>query len=117
MNYFIKFFIFIILTSCTSKDCSLLPGSFPSSEDGLNTVESANFNFNDQVDTSESSWIRGAGYYSCDAKTGFLILITDSTSYVHQEVPLSVWENFKNANSFGSFYNRNIKGQYQLNIK
>jgi hypothetical protein len=35
-------------------------------------------------------------------------------SYIHKNVPIQVWNEFKKATSFGKFYNRNIKGVYQM---
>ena len=110
------FFILFILISCTSSDCSTLPSSFKSYAESLNIVEYTSFNFTNYVDTSKSSWVRGANYYSCDNRTGFLIINTDSHNYIHQSVPLAVWKGFTKANSFGSFYNQNIKGRYQLQL-
>ena len=116
MRRIFKVFVLFIFISCKSNDCSKLPDSFPSYQDGLNMVENTKFDFTDQVDTSESSWVRGASYYSCNGDTGFLILNTDSHVYIHQEVPKKLWEGFIKANSFGRFYNRNIKGRYQLQL-
>lgn len=113
MKYILVLFILI---SCKSNDCSNLPSTFESYPESLAVVESATFNFTNQLDTSESSWIRGAHYYSCDNITGFLIIDTDSNSYIHERVPLTVWEAFENAKSFGSFYNRNVKGRFQLQL-
>ena len=97
-------------------DCSQLPSSFPSYREGLLKVEQASFPINDRVDTSRSSWIRSASYHSCGDGSGFMVLVTDSRTYLHQGVPMEVWEGFKNANSFGSNYNRRIKGRYQLQL-
>ncbi len=79
-------------------------------------IKTTSFVMSDQLDTSRSSWIRGASYYGCNTNTGFLLIRTDSSSYLHQGVPLEVWKGFKTANSFGSYYNNNIKGRYQLHL-
>ncbi len=97
-------------------DCSQLPSSFPSYGEGLLRVEQAAFPINDRVDTSRSSWIRTASYHSCGDGYGFMVLATDSQRYLHQGMPMEEWEGFKNANSFGSYYNRHIKGRYQLQL-
>lgn len=77
-------------------------------------MQSVDFNFIDDLDTSGSSWIRSAKYYSCDNIVGYLIFTTDKKEYIHINVPLEVWQQFKEASSFGRFYNQNIKYKYQL---
>jgi hypothetical protein len=111
-----KILVLFIFISCKSNDCLKLPTTFPSYQDGLKIVENATFDLSDEVDTSKSSWIRGASYHSCNGNTGFLIVNTEYYSYVHQDVPIALWEDFKKANSFGSFYNQNLKGRYLLQL-
>jgi hypothetical protein len=36
--------------------------------------------------------------------------------YVHKNLPLRVWEGFKKAKSFGSYYDALIKNRYQLDL-
>ncbi len=99
-----------------SQDCKTLPDIYGSYSKAIRKVERASFNYTDEVDTSKSSWIREANYYSCDKTTGYLIIETDSQSYIYQDVPISVWNEFKQATSFGRNYNSHIKGNYKLNL-
>jgi len=109
-------FTLIIFISCQSNDCEQLPSSFQPYEEGVSKVIDSSFRLEDQLDTSRSSWIRGAQYFSCDSHIGFLVINTDSSIYIHQGVPISIWEGFKDARSFGSYYNRNLKGRFKLRI-
>lgn len=120
----IKFvFLFLLLILSCSKepqrisDCSEIKLPFNTYEDLITVVESSKFTIEDKADTSKSSWIRSAKYYSCDGKTGYLIYSTDKQNYIHQNIPIEVWNEFKNADSFGSYYNKNIKGKYRLTPK
>jgi hypothetical protein len=97
--------------------CEDLPEIFDNYEDAHKKIHASEFAFSEKINTSRSSWIRGASYYSCDGKYGFLSILTDSKEYIHQNVPIHVWKAFKNAASFGSFYNKNIKHRYRLKIK
>lgn len=118
----IKFYTIIILLltfSCSKEkqnisECSQITTPFTTYDEAKNTVESVDFKYTDEVDTSKSSWIRGAQYYSCDGSTGYLVYQTDNKEYIHQHVPIEVWKEFKNAESFGSFYNRNLKHKYKV---
>lgn len=53
---------------------------------------------------------------SCDGNTGYLELDTDDENYIHQDVPIEVWDDFKNAESLGGYYNQYIKHRYQLQL-
>lgn len=106
----------LTLFSCYSQDCKSLPNIFTSYEQAKSQVKKAHFKYSDKANTSESSWIRGASYYSCVGQTGYLILLTDRSDYIHSRVPISVWREFKNAASLGTYYNANIKHRYQLKL-
>jgi hypothetical protein len=97
-----------------SNSCQLLPTSFSSYEEALARVRGASFRIQEEQSTEKSSWVRGAEYYSCDGLTGYFILTTDRGSFIHQGVPSAVWEDFKQASSYGAYYNRNIKGRYRM---
>ena len=97
-----------------SQNCSEIPNHFNSYESAVSFVKHAHFKFVDQVNTSKSSWIRSASYYSCDGKTGYFIFTTDDKEYIHASMPIEVWREFKNAESFGKFYNAYIKNRYQF---
>ncbi len=80
----------------------------------MDRIRSASFRIAEEQNTDESSWVRGSEFYSCDGATGFFILRTDDRDYIHVDVPVAVWQGFKEASSFGSFYNMNIKRRYRL---
>ena len=115
MKKTIPLFLFIfstLLYSCSNQNCNKLPANFSSYEEALTQIESSSFKIEESVNTSKSSWIRSASYYSCDGKKGYLLIETDSKTYIHKNIPLSVWEGFKEADSFGRFYSLKIKGVY-----
>ncbi|MBC7523659.1 MAG: KTSC domain-containing protein [Flavobacterium sp.] len=103
--------------SYSQNNCDQLPYSFSSYNEALKLVGNAKFSFVDYLNTSKSTVIQGAKYYSCDNKSGFMIIGVNNQRYIHQGVPINVWNNFKTAGSFGSFYNIYIKNNYQLSLK
>lgn len=118
INQFVFPFIFIgffFLSSC-GKDCSELPSSYSSYDDAISEVKSAHFALEESIETDESTWIKGASYFSCDSKTGYFILNTDSKEYIYGGVPIGVWYNFKNAKSFGGYYNDYIKHHFYFKL-
>jgi hypothetical protein len=99
------------------QDCNKLPASFANYAQASQLIKASTFKMHESVNTSKSSWVRGASYYSCDSQKGFLIIKTDNGEYVHQNVPVEVWNAFKKASSFGSYYDHFIKGNYRLTMK
>lgn len=97
-------------------NCDDLETNFSTYDEAKVAIENTKFRIEETIDTSESSWIRGASYYSCDGNTGFFVLITDSQDYLYMDMPINVWNGFKNAESFGSYYNQNIKNKYAFQL-
>ncbi len=115
---FLVFFLTIFGSYYTgfAQSCNNLPATFTSYNDAVSLVKNSSFKIKEDVNTSKSSWIRGASYYSCDGTKGYLIIRTDSKEYIHMDMPIEVWHEFKNADSFGSYYQYHIKGKYQLRL-
>lgn len=113
-NLIIYLLLYISFSACGQVDCNKLQSNFKSYSEAENKIKKTKFTLSESVNTSKSSWIRGAYYYSCDKKFGFFIIKTDKQNYIHKDLPISVWNGFKNANSFGSYYDRNIKHRHQL---
>ena len=111
---FLLFYLLIPFEPSFGQDCNKIPSSFRSYEQAVQIVKSSTFKIRESVNTSKSSWIRAASFYSCDSQKGFLIIRTDDREYIHQNVPIEVWRGFKNASSFGSYYSNNIRGRYRL---
>ncbi len=97
-----------------SQDCKGLEKKFYNYEQAIKLIKKSNFAFTDKCNTSKSSWIVGAEYYSCDKKKGFFILYMKKAFYIHKDFPKSLWYQFKKATSFGKFYNAKIRKKYQL---
>lgn len=104
------------MISCNSQNCKEFAHAFAGYKTAIEQVEKSSFTIKESIDTSKSSWIRGLSFYSCDKKTGFLIMETKSQKYIHQQVPILLWEKLKNSPSFGTFYNDNIRGKYKIRL-
>ena len=107
--------IYLFLLACKDVN-SVSAQNFHSYQEAIATVENASFRLHDQVDTSRSSWIKSADYYSDNLKDGYLIIETKKKKYIFSHVPINVWKEFKQADSFGSFYNKYIRGRYKLQL-
>jgi hypothetical protein len=108
--------VILISSAQGQKNCASLKTKFKSYNEALIAIQNTKFLIEDEVNTSTSSWIRSASYYSCDGKVGYFILGTDKRDYIHANLPFAMWKAFKQANSFGSYYNTHIKNRYQLTL-
>jgi hypothetical protein len=94
-------------------DCNSIQQSFTSYDQAISIIKETKFAFSDHINTNSSSWIQSASYFSCDNVSGYFIMYTQNNDYLYRDIPRTLWENFKYASSFGSFYNQNIKNNYQ----
>lgn len=117
LKYLLSVLLINLLTSCSGQKCTEIPNSFNTYADAKQIITSYKFIFKDNANTSKSSWIRSAEYFSCDNKFGYLLFKTDRQEYIHQNVPIEIWKSFKQAASFGEYYNRNIKNRYRLELR
>ena len=69
----------------------------------------------EEVDTSESSFIRSAEFFSTGS-SGYLILNLNGKDYIFTGVPRETWESFKSSRSRGKYFNQVIKGRFRLEI-
>lgn len=107
--------VFIFLQSC-SENCKEMPNSFSSYEQAREMVLTSDYKIEESADVSDSAWITSVLYLSCDGVNGFFVIKTNRKTYIHQNMPYQVWQNFREAESKGSFFSRNIRGHYQLKL-
>lgn len=114
ISFSILLLISIVLHAQSRKN---LPTHYNSYNEAIHKIENATFKISDQINCYNSSWISSASFYSCNGKTGFFILYANNgRSYIHKGMPISMWKQFKTANSFGSYYSINIKGRYLFKL-
>lgn len=63
----------------------------------------------DVLDTSRSSFIKVAAY---DSSEEYLIISMSDANYQYCNIPSYIWSNFSTAESFGEYYNSNIRSEY-----
>lgn len=67
----------------------------------------------ESLNTSKSSFIRGAWY---DSGNKYMVINLNGTYYHYCGLPSNTWSSFKVANSFGTYYNKSIKGSYDCRV-
>ncbi|MFH0878823.1 MAG: phospholipase D-like domain-containing protein [Lentisphaerota bacterium] len=84
----------------------LLSSSSPAEETGR-LIE-------DKFETLDSSWIESATYYrEADQDSGYIAMQIKGEKVTYLEVPVAVWRAFKEADSPGAFYGKNIKQKFE----
>ncbi len=68
----------------------------------------------ESVNTTKSSFVNGAWYNQKNSK---MIIKLSENYYQYCNVPSNIWKEFKSADSFGSYYNTNIKDSYNCKEK
>ena len=110
--------ILLIFISCKDNS-SNLPKQFASYDEAVNKVENANFKIEENADVegkSENNWIESAKYFANDEQSGFLIINMKGKEYIFDEVPITVWNDFKSSDDMGKYYNQFIRGKYILTL-
>lgn len=67
----------------------------------------------EHLDTTGSSFVGGAWY---DSTHEYMIIRLRDTYYQYCRMPQAAWLAFKHAESFGSHYNAQIKGQFDCRL-
>lgn len=99
-NTSIIFAIVLFLNfKCQGQSCLKLPTNFKSYSEANTQIKKSTFKLTENLPIGKSSWIIYANYYSCDGKYGYLFYTTNKGEYIHENVPYSVWKQFKTANS------------------
>lgn len=98
-------------------NCNKISNEWKSEKDAISLVENTVFTFSELVSPDQNSWMSSAHYYSCDKEYGYLIVKSEKKIFIHQDVPVVVWNALKNANSIGGYYNFYIKNKYRLERK
>lgn len=108
--------ISIFSLECNAQTCKTVPNHFNTYEEAIKWVKKTRFKISEDLNTSRSSFIESAHYYSCDGNTGYFIIKIKDTEYIYADMPIGVWKGFKGSSSFGTFYNLNIRNKYQLRV-
>ncbi len=108
--------LLLVFTSCNNQNCTDTNNKkFSSYSEAKQYLQTFDFQLGEEEYLQRSSWIKKANYYSCDGLVGYFTYETkNGKNYIYRNVPMKVWQGFKNANSPGSFYNANIKGRFVL---
>ena len=81
-------------------------------EESLKLITTATFRSDQQFKLSRPTGLHQADYYSCDGKTGFLVVTIDDRSEICDAVPKSIWDAFWTTSDLESFYQEEVREKY-----
>ena len=96
--------------SKTGCDSLLLDGF--SFEEALENIESTTFRFHQKFRNSRLSGVQAGQFYSCDGKSGFLLLTVDKRKIIHLDVPKTIWDNLIQSTDPDLLYREKIRTEY-----
>lgn len=67
----------------------------------------------EKIDTSKSSFVKGAWYNS---EQKYFVIKLNDTYYHYCRMPVDDWKSFKQAESFGKHYNQFIRGNFDCRL-
>ncbi len=114
---FIVLIFFGVILNAQIDECDHLKLNWNSDNEAIEIIENETFAHTDMFAGETDSWLESAHYYSCDEESGFLIIKGSKKSFIHQNVPIKVWQCLKSAKSKGGYYNFYIKNKFKLRKK
>jgi hypothetical protein len=96
-------------TDCDSLDIALL-----SLDEAISKVENSKFRYQQQFKISRTYGVMSARYYSCNGKSGYLIMVVDKKNLIYLEVPKSVWDALITSSDINAYYKSEIEENYEL---
>lgn len=109
------YYISILLLAICCKKAEL-PKTFTSYSEAIAEVRGADFNTEEEISISDSEFINSAEYRADNKDQGFLILDLSGKEYIYDNIPVSVWEDFKKSKDKDRFYNSRIRNHYTLTL-
>ncbi|MCT4151336.1 KTSC domain-containing protein [Elizabethkingia anophelis] len=120
MNRVLLSFAFIILVSCSKtpsqNNSNKDPHTASTYNEALSIINANNYIIEEQIDTSNSDWITSVEYRADDPENGYLIIGMNGKEYTFDGVPIDIWEDMKEAEDIGEYYNENIRGFYTMSL-
>jgi hypothetical protein len=108
----------VLPQDASEEACPIQNNYYRTYQQAVTEVRNGDYEYSDSKNMTSSSWVKSAEFYSCDAVSGCLIITTKANrDYIHFGVPTDAWKSFKSATSYGSHYNRNLKGRYPIMLE
>lgn len=97
-----------------NTDCQELGDNFHDLEGALTAIKRSRFYYEQKIRTTRKSGLMEASYYSCDFKSGYLIIRYDSAEQLYWPVDMTLWERFQKSPDIDGFYIKEIKDLTQI---
>ncbi len=92
-----------------NTDCHKLPETFQDLVEAIRLIKASRFGYQQDFKTTRRSGLMEASYYSCDFKSGYLIVRFDGQDHLYTQIPVEMWEQFRQTADIDGFYLNKIK--------
>lgn len=91
--------LFLFSSLKENRNCEQFMRQAKSEDYDVSVLGSLHFQTKDSFETLSERGVREAYFFSCDGDKGFLLIKTHEKRVIYQRIPLSIWQEFKDAPS------------------
>lgn len=92
----------------SNTNCDSLRLEGLSSDEALEKITGTSFRFHQKFNYSRLSGVQAGQYFSCDGKSGFLLITVERKKSLYSQVPREIWNNLISSGDPDSFYQEKI---------
>jgi len=96
----------------SSLSCEELNPSFESLTEALDQITQSEYRFTESFTIRRKKGLKAGDYYSCDNKTGYIVLQINERQIIYFEVPKSEWKGLTQSNDPDNYIQTLIKPNY-----
>ena len=96
------------------SSCDNLPSYFENADAALSQIETVKFNTTESFRINRKRGLTSGQFYSCDNKTGFLVLEIDGQKVIYRSVEKTLWNELTSTNDPEGFIYQRIKLRYTM---
>jgi hypothetical protein len=100
------------LVGPSKTDCDSLRLDGLSFNEALETIANTSFRFQQKFKYSRLSGVQAGQFYSCDGKSGFLLLTVDKATTIYKDVPKTIWDNLIQSSDPDLLYIEKIRDEF-----
>jgi len=97
-----------------STNCDSLKVNSYTIDEAITIIERTTFRYQQQFRISRTYGVMSARFFSCDGKSGYLIIKVDKRDYIYIDVPEPKWTSLISSTDINGFYEVEIKGIYEV---
>ena len=95
-----------------NTDCDSLDLSKANEAEAMDLIRKTKFRFDQHFDIRRNTGLQAGHFFSCDNKTGYLIIKSDGQNHLFVQVPMEIWEMMTSGGDPEGIFQEKIKSKY-----